>query len=441
MVYIKNIKKESTAAKIGLKAGDQLISINGKKIKDYIEYNDFISSYNFQMEVKKINGSIKKYDIKRTYDEEMGIEFEGIVFDGLKKCTNKCIFCFIDQQPDNLRSTLNLKDDDYRFSFLQGSYITLTNLDMIDFKKIVKYHMSPLNISIHTTDPELRKYMMKNPRAGNIIKDLAYLTENGIDFNAQIVLCPGINDGKKLDESIQSLAKYFPNILSLSVVPVGLTKYKNKKLRTYTSQEAENIVNQINNWQKILKDKYGENFLFASDEFYLMSKIDIPSYRSYNNFLQLENGVGLTRIFRDQYQKIKDDFIDSIKKKKNNEEYVLITSLLGKKAIKYIIDDINESLFNINIEIKIVENKFFGETITVTGLLTAQDIGERISGISAKNIIIPSITLNEKGLFLDQVSIDNFKNDFKNKNIFVCDNIKDIMEVLKGVDTNCSNSR
>jgi len=441
MVYIKNIKKESTAAKIGLKAGDQLISINGKKIKDYIEYNDFISSYNFQMEVKKINGSIKKYDIKRTYDEEMGIEFEGIVFDGLKKCTNKCIFCFIDQQPDNLRSTLNLKDDDYRFSFLQGSYITLTNLDMIDFKKIVKYHMSPLNISIHTTDPELRKYMMKNPRAGNIIKDLAYLTENGIDFNAQIVLCPGINDGKKLDESIQSLAKYFPNILSLSVVPVGLTKYKNKKLRTYTSQEAENIVNQINNWQKILKDKYGENFLFASDEFYLMSKIDIPSYRSYNNFLQLENGVGLTRIFRDQYQKIKDDFIDSIKNKKNNEEYVLITSLLGKKAIKYIIDDINESLFNINIEIKIVENKFFGETITVTGLLTAQDIGERISGISAKNIIIPSITLNEKGLFLDQVSIDNFKNDFKNKNIFVCDNIKDIMEVLKGVDTNCSNSR
>jgi len=441
MVYIKNIKKESTAAKIGLEAGDQLISINGKKIKDYIEYNDFISSYNFQMEVKKINGSIKKYDIKRTYDEEMGIEFEGIVFDGLKKCTNKCIFCFIDQQPDNLRATLNLKDDDYRFSFLQGSYITLTNLDMIDFKKIVKYHMSPLNISIHTTDPELRKYMMKNPRAGNIIKDLAYLTENGIDFNAQIVLCPGINDGKKLDESIQSLAKYFPNILSLSVVPVGLTKYKNKKLRTYTSQEAENIVNQINNWQKILKDKYGENFLFASDEFYLMSKIDIPSYRSYNNFLQLENGVGLTRIFRDQYQKIKDDFIDSIKKKKNNEEYVLITSLLGKKAIKYIIDDINESLFNINIEIKIVENKFFGETITVTGLLTAQDIGERISGISAKNIIIPSITLNEKGLFLDQVSIDNFKNDFKNKNIFVCDNIKDIMEVLKGVDTNCSNSR
>jgi len=441
MVYIKNIKKESTAAKIGLEAGDQLISINGKKIKDYIEYNDFISSYNFQMEVKKINGSIKKYDIKRTYDEEMGIEFEGIVFDGLKKCTNKCIFCFIDQQPDNLRSTLNLKDDDYRFSFLQGSYITLTNLDMIDFKKIVKYHMSPLNISIHTTDPELRKYMMKNPRAGNIIKDLDYLTENGIDFNAQIVLCPGINDGKKLDESIQSLAKYFPSILSLSVVPVGLTKYKNKKLRTYTSQEAENIVNQINNWQKILKDKYGENFLFASDEFYLMSKIDIPSYRSYNNFLQLENGVGLTRIFRDQYQKIKDDFIDSIKKKKNNEEYVLITSLLGKKAIKYIIDDINESLFNINIEIKIVENKFFGETITVTGLLTAQDIGERISGISAKNIIIPSITLNEKGLFLDQVSIDNFKNDFKNKNIFVCDNIKDIMEVLKGVDTNCSNSR
>ncbi|MBS3810272.1 MAG: DUF512 domain-containing protein [Halanaerobiales bacterium] len=441
MVYIKNIKKESTAAKIGLEAGDQLISINGKKIKDYIEYNDFISSYNFQMEVKKRNGSIKKYDIKRTYDEEMGIEFEGIVFDGLKKCTNKCIFCFIDQQPDNLRATLNLKDDDYRFSFLQGSYITLTNLDMIDFKKIVKYHMSPLNISIHTTDPELRKYMMKNPRAGNIIKDLDYLTENGIDFNAQIVLCPGINDGKKLDESIQSLAKYFPNILSLSVVPVGLTKYKNKKLRTYTSQEAENIVNQINNWQKILKDKYGENFLFASDEFYLMSKIDIPSYRSYNNFLQLENGVGLTRIFRDQYQKIKDDFIDSIKKKKNNEEYVLITSLLGKKAIKYIIDDINESLFNINIEIKIVENKFFGETITVTGLLTAQDIGERISGISAKNIIIPSITLNEKGLFLDQVSIDNFKNDFKNKNIFVCDNIKDIMEVLKGVDTNCSNSR
>jgi len=441
MVHIKNIKKDSTAAKIGLEAGDQLISINGKKIKDYIEYNDLISSYNFQIKVKKRDGSIKKHDIKRTYDKEMGIEFEGIVFDGLKKCTNKCIFCFIDQQPPNLRATLNLKDDDYRFSFLQGSYITLTNLDMIDFKKIVQYHMSPLNISIHTTDPELRKYMMKNPRAGNIIEDLDYLTENGINFNAQIVLCPEINDGKKLDESIQSLAKYYPSILSLVVVPVGLTKYKNKNLRTYTSQEAENIVKQINNWQKILMDKYGENFLFASDEFYLISKIDIPSYKSYNSFLQLENGVGLTRIFRNQYQKIRDDFIDSIKKKKNSEDYVLITSVLGKKAIQSVIDDINESLFNINIEIKVVENNFFGEKITVTGLLTAQDIGEKINVISAKNIIIPSITLNEQGLFLDQVSIDKFKNDFKNKNIFICDNIKDIMEVLKDGDTNCSNSR
>lgn len=437
MIEVTNIKKNSTAEKLGIEAGDQLLTVNNKEIKDYIDYNYEVADFNFKLKVKKKNGEIITYNVERKYNEKLGIEFDKIVFDGLKKCKNKCIFCFVDQQPPNLRHTLNIKDDDYRFSFLQGSYITLTNLSDKDFKRIAKYNLSPLNISVHTTDPKLREYMMKNPKAKDILKQLDYLRDNKINFNTQIVLCPDINDKEKLNESITDLSQYYPNILSLAVVPVGLTKYKNDRLRTYNENEAGQILRQIKNWQKQLKNKYGENFLYAADEFYLLADIDIPNFDHYNDFLQLENGVGLTRLFRNYYYDIKDKYIDKIKKNKEKKKFYLLTSVLGQKAIKPVIEDINKSLSEMSIKIEVVKNSFFGETVTVTGLLTAQDIEKKIKSINGENIIFPGITLNEDGMFIDEVVIKDFKNKFNDKKISICNDIKDILEVLGDGKTSC----
>ena len=433
MIEITNIKENSTADKLGIEAGDKIVSVNNKEIKDYIDYNYEVAEFSFELKLEKKNGETVNYNVQRKYDEKLGIEFADIVFDGLNKCKNKCIFCFVDQQPPDLRDTLNIKDDDYRFSFLQGSYITLTNLSDKDLKRIVKYNLSPLNISVHTTDPKLRKYMMKNPEAKNILNQLDYLSENNIDFNTQIVLCPDINDKEKLNESISDLSKYYPNILSLAIVPVGLTKYKNDKLRTYNKDEAINIINQVKNWQEKIKEIFGENFIYLSDEFYLLADKEIPDYGHYNDFPQLENGVGLTRLFRDNYYNIKDEYIDNINKREKEEVYYLLTSVLGEKAIRPIIEDIKDSLNNININIEAIENNFFGETVTVTGLLTAQDIERKISSVDDRNIILPGIILNDDNMFIDEVHIEDFKQKFNDKKIYICNNIKDILEVLGDV--------
>ncbi|MGM0445000.1 MAG: DUF512 domain-containing protein [Bacillota bacterium] len=441
MIKIKNIKPNSTADKLGIEAGDKVISIDGNKIKDYIEYNYLIADFNFKLKTEKINGEIVEYDVTRSYDKELGIELENIVYDGLNKCKNKCIFCFVDQEPPNLRNTLNIKDDDYRFSFLQGSYITLTNLDQEDFDRIVKYNLSPLNISVHTTNPKLRKFMMKNPNAANILKQLEFLASHNIDFNTQLVLCPEINDGDYLNKSIKDLSNFYPNILSIAVVPVGLTKYKNNNLRIFTKEESKQVLNQVQKWQKVLKNKFNNNFLYASDEFYLTTDIDIPDYNHYNDFPQLENGVGLTRIFRDEYDKIKDRYINLINNNNKEKDFHIITSVLGKKAIKPVIDNINSSQDKVNIVIEVVKNSFFGETVTVTGLLTAQDIEKSINSIESKNILLPKIVLNDNNKFIDDVNIDDFKKRNSDKNIYLCNNIKNILEVLGDVKTSSSNCR
>lgn len=442
MIEIKNVIENSTADKIGIKAGDKIISINGKKIKDYIDYNFEVADLNFTIKIKDSNDEIKEYTVKRKYNEKLGIEFNEIVFNGLNQCKNKCIFCFVDQQPPDLRDTLNMKDDDYRFSFLQGSYITLTNLSENDFDRIVKYNLSPINISVHTTDPELRKYMMKNPKAGNILKQLDFLKENGINFNTQLVLCPGINDKEKLNESIKDLSNYYPNILSLAVVPVGLTKYKNENLRTYTKKEAKSVIEQIKKWQETLQEKFAENFLYASDEFYLITDTKIPDYDHYNDFPQLENGVGLTRLFREKYKNLKDKYIEILKNEDINKNiYTIITSVLGRKAIQPVIDDINQRQNSIKIEIEVVRNDFFGKTVTVTGLLTAEDIEKKLKSIDSDNVILPAVLLNDNNKFIDEVNIVEFKKKFDDKKIYVCNDIKDIMEVLVDVKTSGSNSR
>lgn len=430
MIKIKNIIKDSTADNLGIKPGDKILSIDGEKITDYIDYNYKISDYKFDLEVKKKSGQIITYTVKRDFNQKLGIEFNDIIFDGLNKCKNNCIFCFVDQQPKGMRNTLNIKDDDYRFSFLQGSYITLTNLKEKDYERIIKYNLSPLNISVHTTDPNLRSQMMKNPKAKEINKQLDYFKSHSIDFNTQIVLCPDINDGANLDKSIEDLSKYYPNILSLAVVPVGLTKYKNERLRVYSKEEAVKILDQIHKWQDKIYNKYGENFLYASDEFYLTADYNIPDYEHYNQFLQLENGVGITRILRDNYQQHYKERVKDLDNNTNNTKYHILTSVLGKKAIEPVINDINKNQKKVRIEIEVVKNSYFGHTVTVAGLLTSKDLHKKIKKNKYQNVIIPKVTLNDNGMFLDNISIKEFKNKLKDSNIYLSDGIGDLMEVL-----------
>ena len=429
MVKIKSVKENSISAEIGLEAGDEILSINDKKINDYIDYQFETSEPFFTIKIKKNNGVIKKYEVEREYNEILGINLDGIIYDGLKKCNNNCIFCFVKQQPSNLRNSLLLKDDDYRFSFLKGSFITLTNLTDKDWQKIISKRLSPLYISVHTTNPDLRKKMMKNPDAANILDDLQRLKENNISFHAQLVLCPGLNDGDELRNTLNDLEKYYPNLLSLGVVPVGLTKYRDnlEDLRSYTHKEALNVLNIINNFQKKFKQKYNENFVYASDEFYLLAGEKIPEYDKYNGFPQIENGIGLTRLLLNELKNIDNQLPDKLQESKN---FTLITSELSEKLMLKVVNRFNK-IKGLNIDLLVVKNKFFGESVTVTGLLTGQDIyNSIIENNTAKNIIIPGITLNDDNLFLDNMSFKKLKNKLNNKNLYVCDNLKEIMEVL-----------
>ncbi|MGM0437274.1 MAG: DUF512 domain-containing protein [Bacillota bacterium] len=429
MAKIKKIKKGSIAFKIGLEAGDKIISINGKKIDDYIDYQYETAEPFFTLKIKKSDGEIKEFEVERKYNELLGITLDGIIYDKLKKCNNDCVFCFVKQQPSNLRNSLLLKDDDYRFSFLKGSFITLSNLLEKDWEKIISKRLSPLYISVHTTNPDLRKKMMKNPRAGNIIKDLKRLKNNNINFHAQLVLCPGLNDSVELKNTLKDLEKFKPNLLSLGVVPVGLTKFRDglEDLDTYDKKGASKVLKIIHDYQNKFKNKYNENFLFASDEFYLLADKKIPEYKEYNDFPQIENGIGLTRLLWNELNNIDSNLPAKLDQ---NKKITIVTSVLAEKVMRRVIKRFNK-IRNLEINLLIVENEFFGKSVTVTGLLTGQDIYNKIiKNNTANNIILPGVTLNDDFLFLDDMSFNELKNKLSNKNLFVCDNLKEIMEVL-----------
>ena len=428
MAKIKEIESNSISSQLGLVEGDEIIAINGKKINDYIDYQYETSERYFTLTVKKINGKIKKYDVERDYGDILGIKLDGIIYDGLKKCNNDCIFCFVKQQPDHLRDSLLIKDDDYRFSFLEGSFITLSNLNDSDWKKIINKRLSPLYISVHTTNPELRIKMMKNPKTANILDDLNRLKDNNIKFHAQLVLCPGLNDGQELKKSLDDLEKFYPSLLSLGVVPVGLTKYRDnlEDLSSYDKQNALEVLHIIETKQKELKNKYSTNFLYASDEFYLLANKKIPPYEEYNGFPQIENGIGLTRLLWKELDEIENSLPQVIA----NKKITIVTSVLAAKVLKVVVNKLNE-IKGLDINILVVKNDFFGNNVTVAGLLTGQDIYNTIkNNTTASNIIIPGIALNDNNYFLDGMSYSELQEKLVNKNLFVCNNIKEIVEVL-----------
>ncbi|BAH06302.1 DUF512 domain-containing protein [Clostridium kluyveri] len=433
---IKAIKPGSIAEEMEMEVGDYLISINNTKVKDIIDYKFLISDDYVEVEIQKKSGEIWTLEIEKEYDEDLGVEFEDAILDKPKSCHNKCIFCFIDQMPKGMRKTLYFKDDDSRLAFLQGNFVTLTNMRKEDIDRIIKYKISPINVSVHTTNPKLRVKMINNRFAGNIYKVLKKLTKNHIKINCQIVLCPGINDGRELKRTIEDLYKLYPEVENVAVVPVGITKYRQGlfNLKQYNENSAREQLEIAEELQKKYIKEIGVPFVRFSDEFYIISNKEIPSAKFYENYKQLEDGVGMVRIFRDN---IKNGLKDLNLKAKGS--FTLITGDLAYEEIKNAAKKIMKTNPHIIIHVKKIINNFFGNTITIAGLVTSKDILEQLKcEILGNYLIIPECMLRKgyelsesnKRVFLDDVTLEELENSL-NRKILVCDYTgKDLIQII-----------
>jgi len=419
---INKIADGSPAAKAGIKVGDCLISINGNDVEDIFDYRYLIQDSHLKMVLSAADGKEKNVTIKKGYFDDPGLEFEMPLLDEYKRCQNACVFCFIDQLPKGMRETLYFKDDDSRLSFLQGNYLTLTNLKQKDLDKIIKYHLSPINISVHTMNKELRCKMLKNRFAGDALDKIRQLYEAGISMNAQIVLCPGINDGKELDYSIGELVKYVPRMMSMSVVPVGLTRYREglPHLRTFTSKEAADTIDLIENWQKKIYDKHHIHFVHASDEFYLLAHRPMPEEERYDGYLQIDNGVGMIRSMTEEVrQSIKDNYYrlqskgigkvllpglrKGVKPHMPKREVSIATGKAAYFAMKRYGEWMEHFFPWLKVNVYYIENEFFGPKITVTGLLTFADLSKQLKDKSLGDVLLLSENMFRSGeeVFLD----------------------------------------
>ncbi|HAQ40931.1 MAG TPA: radical SAM protein [Clostridiales bacterium] len=415
---IVKVLKNSIAEELELEPGDELISVNNCSVKDYIDYKYQISDENVTLEVKKSYGEIWELEIEKEYDEDIGIVFENTLMDNIKVCSNKCIFCFIDQLPRGMRETLYLKDEDTRLSFLYGNFITLTNLSDDEIERIVKYKISPIKVSVHTTDRELRKYMMGNKKDMDILEYLKRLLDAGITVDCQIVLVRDVNDGAQLEKTIRDLSGLHPGLRSVAVVPVGLTKFRGglAKLKPFDRESAAGVVNQVTALQDELFEKLGTRFIFIADEFYISGEMDFPPYESYEDFDQLENGIGMCRLFRQQIEDLLNDY-EGVKPV--SEEVTFVT---GAAAYDLMVELSEKIMKKISVKINVVKivNNFFGERITVSGLTTGHDIIEQLKDKNYKNIILPRNMINDNNVTLDDLTVDDLKKEL-NTEVEVCD--------------------
>lgn len=401
---ISRVVNGSIAEELDISPGDRLISVNGDSVQDIIDLSFALAEEYVELLIQKSNGEQEIFEIEKDIDEDLGLEFESAVFDRVRQCANRCIFCFVDQMPQGMRDSLYVKDDDYRLSFLYGNFITLSNLGSKDFDRIKRLHLSPLYISVHTTDGELRSRMLGNNRAAEIHAQLAQLVECGVQFHTQIVLCPGINDGEQLQNTIEALYRLYPHTLSLAIVPVGLTRYRDNcyPLAGFSPDEAQKIIEQVSNWQERCRKKIGSSFVYLSDEFYIATGTEVPAEDCYDGFPQLENGIGLVRSFLTEWE-------DALKEK--TAGYLtphcidIVCGVSAQKVLRPLIDSLQ--IPNLITRLVPVKNDFFGEDVTVTGLLTGKDILNTLAATPGprSGIIIPGVALR-KGTdhFLDELT-------------------------------------
>lgn len=415
---IVNVLKNSIAEEMELEPGDELISVNSCKVLDYIDYKYQISDENISFEVRKKDGEIWEIEIEKEYDEDIGIVFENPLMDNIKVCSNKCIFCFIDQMPRGMRKTLYVKDDDTRLSFLYGNFITLTNLKDEEVERIIKYKISPIKVSVHTTDNELRKYMMGNDKDIDILEYLKKLIDAGITVDCQIVLVRDVNDGTQLEKTINDLSRLHPGLRSVAVVPVGITKFRDKltEINPFDKESATQVVNQVTKIQNDLYSKINTRFIFIADEFYITSGMDFPDYEAYEDFDQLENGIGMCRLFKQQIQDLLEDYEG---KKPIAEELTFVTGVASYELLVELSEKITKKI-HVKINVVKIINNFFGERITVSGLTTGKDIIEQLKDTNYKNIILPRNMFNDNNVMLDDLTIEDLEKELKTE-VTVCD--------------------
>ncbi len=409
---ISKVYKNSIADELGIEVGDLLISINGEPIHDIIEYRFLLSDEYLEVEIQKQNREVYIYEIEKDYDDDLGIEFTNPIIDKAKSCRNKCVFCFIDQLPKGMRETLYFKDDDSRLSFLQGNFVTLTNMSEEDINNIIKYRISPINISVHTTNPELRKTMIKNKFAGNLYSIMERLAEAQIKMNCQIVLCPGYNDKEELEKTVSDLTKLYPYVNSAAAVPVGITKHREHlpNLEIFNEKTAGETIDQVHKLQKKYLKELGTRFIFLSDEFYIMANRKLLDYDEYEGFIQFENGVGMISKFereiKDYLENLSEDQTSKIKK---------VSIATGHSAYEFMCEMANcvmEKCPNVHIDVYKIINNFFGDTITVSGLVTATDIIDQLKGKDlGETLYIPRSMLKaDEEIFLDNITLENLIN-------------------------------
>lgn len=400
-----NIEANSISEDLGLQIGDKVLKVNGREITDALDYRFHVSAEQVNLLVQRGNEKLI-YEIEKEYDDDLGLELEDLE---MRSCGNKCIFCFVFQNPKGLRKPLYFKDEDYRFSFLYGHYTTLTNATQADLNRIVEQKLSPLYISVHVTEPKLRKMMLGINFDDHLFEKFDFLINNGIELNCQIVLCPGLNDGLYLEQTINDLRLYYPMVKSIAIVPVGLTKHRKNlyPINPVTKEYGLRTITEIDEKRKLLRKELGSYFVYLSDEFYIRTNTPIPNNNYYEDFYQLENGVGLSRdlinTFEEEYLKLKNHIFDPAK-------FSLVTGVLGSQVLeKYFSKKLNE-LPNLNFEIHPILNQFYGSSITVSGLLVGQDIYNQLRDKSLGDyVILPPRCLNDNGVFLDDWTLQQLE--------------------------------
>ncbi|MCI1274287.1 MAG: DUF512 domain-containing protein [Clostridiaceae bacterium] len=412
---INSVSKNSIAEELGIQKGDILLSIDGSKMQDMIDYEFLIKGEVVTVEIKKTNGEIEEIEIEKDYEDDLGIVFESAVFDRIKPCLNHCIFCFVDQQPKGLRDTLYIKDDDYRLSYLQGTYITLTNFTDKDKERIKKMHLGPFYVSVHSTNPELRVKMLRNPNAGKALENLNWFRKNKIPFHAQIVLCPGLNDGKELTRTLTDLAKLKNTVLSTAIVPVGITQFRKEALKRVDKKCALETIEIASKFKRVC----------CSDEFFLLAEKPIPPAKYYGNFSQLDDGVGSLRLILEDFKKYKLP-----KAIKAPLKLSFATSYAAVDAIQAISNKLNK-IKNLTVTVNPVKSEYWGQDITVAGLITSDDLIRTIKDIDCDRIIIPSVMLKPYSEdFLDGKNLDYVRKK-SGKEFIIAKNIYSMDEVIQ----------
>ena len=407
---ISSVAPGSIAQEMGIEPGDRLLEVNGKSPEDVFDYRYLMNEEEILVLIRKAIGEEWELEIEKEYEDDLGIEFENGLMDDYRSCRNKCIFCFIDQLPKGMRSTLYFKDDDSRLSFLQGNYLTLTNMSEHDIDRIIQYKLSPINISFQTMNPELRCKMLHNRFAGEIFDKVKRLKDAGIIMNGQIVLCRGVNDGAELERSIRELNAYMPQLESVSVVPVGLTRYRDGlyPLEPFTKEDACEVLDLIHGWQEKLYKEWGNHFIHAGDEWYILAERPIPEEKTYDGYLQLENGVGMVRL-------LDEEVAQTLAGMTGDDRKIHRTIATGELAAPFLrkhVESVRKKYPNVDIQVFAIKNEFFGGKITVAGLITGTDLISQLKGKDLGDRLLLTNHMLKSGepVFLDDVTVDDVQN-------------------------------